>query len=103
VATPSRSPQQLPDARHARPKPVVTSASRGSSSVEERALYSSRGRLTEADTVVRNTTPVYVPSASTISHEQNTVEEYNPAILQSSFDTMSSVCQRLRNFQSPLC
>jgi len=103
VATPSRSPQQLPDARHARPTPVVTPASRGSSSVEESALYGSRGRLTEADTVVRNTTPVYVPSASTISHEQNTVEEYNPAILQSSFDTMSSVCQRLRNFQSPLC
>jgi len=102
VATSSRSPQQLPDARHARPTPVVTPASRGSSSVEGSALYGSRGRLTEADTVLRNTTPVYVPSASTISHEQNTVEEYNPAILQCSFDTMSSVCQRLRSFQSPL-
>ena len=58
MATPSRSPQQLSDARHARPAPVVNPAIRGSSSVEGRALYSSRRRLPKADTVVRNTTPV---------------------------------------------
>jgi len=43
--------------------------------------------------VVRNRTPVQVPSASTTSHEQNMVEKYNQATLQSSFDTMSRVCQ----------
>jgi len=45
--------------------------------------------------VVRNRTPVQVPSASTTSHVQNMVENYNPAILQSSFDTMFRVCQSL--------